>query len=615
MDQEKAAPAVGSAGGAADLDSKIVRQPDAGGQPAGRAAPPAELLARIRELAARSGGGDGARGGRGRGGRGKRGRADSGAGEDGGAAQAAAGGGGGGRPEVCVDDLAAAYRVAMSLIAADAASDKPTLWERAGELVTVGEETDPAGGERAPRIVPMTPATVEVWLAERADWLRLTRDGARRASPPRVLAEAVVAAPTKPAAPLKYVSRVPVVAADGIHAEPGYQPATGVYYWPHPRLAGADLRVDPEPSDGAVRRALELLLGEYLGDFPFVDQASRANALGLLLEPVCRPLFRPPSPLWAIDAPQAGSGKSLLAQALLLPGVGQVVPVRSLPEDETEAGKTLLALLLGGQRAVVWDNANGATVRGDALEAVLTAPAYEGRLLGQSRTARAPNLTTWIITGNNIQYGGTMARRVVPIRIDPRVEEPWTRTGFRHPRLLEWAEERLAELVRAALTLVQAWIAAGRPEDPSPAMTMGSYESWQAAIGGILRVAGVKGFLGNRDELIRSADPEADEWRALVEAWWEEHADEPVGAREVARIAAERGLLGRVIRHDDYASPAAASRMGYALRRVAGRVIGGRMIVRERDGHAGSAVFRLVGAAPAAEVAAGAAVADDVDLF
>jgi len=58
------------------------------------------------------------------------------------------------------------------------------------------------------------------------------------------------------------------------------------------------------------------LLDSLLGDFPFADQASRANALALLLLPFVRPLIDGPTPLHLIEAAKPGTGKGLLADVV-----------------------------------------------------------------------------------------------------------------------------------------------------------------------------------------------------------------------------------------------------------------------------------------------------------
>jgi hypothetical protein len=55
------------------------------------------------------------------------------------------------------------------------------------------------------------------------------------------------------------------------------------------------------------------------------------------------------------------------------------------------------------------------------------------------------------------------------------------------------------ELIWAALTLAKAWISDGSPE-PKGIKLLGGLEEYRRVIGGILQVAGVKGFLSNADE-------------------------------------------------------------------------------------------------------------------
>ena len=79
-------------------------------------------------------------------------------------------------------------------------------------------------------------------------------------------------------------------------------------------------------------------------------------------------------------------------------------------------------------------------------------------------------------------------------------------------------------MVWASLTLIQAWVAAGKPfwED----QVRGSYEQWSAVIGGILAINEVEGFLSNMEGFHEYHDPE---WAAFVQQWWEKFEDKKVG--------------------------------------------------------------------------------------
>jgi hypothetical protein len=60
-------------------------------------------------------------------------------------------------------------------------------------------------------------------------------------------------------------------------------------------------------------------------------------------------------------------------------------------------------------------------------------------------------------------------------RLDAKCERPELRSGWRIPDLLSWARERRSDLLSACLTIVRAWIDAGKPMGN---YTLGSYEKW-----------------------------------------------------------------------------------------------------------------------------------------
>src|SRR5206468_1973655 len=110
---------------------------------------------------------------------------------------------------------------------------------------------------------------------------------------------------------------------------------------------------------------------------------------------------------------------------------------------------------------------------------------------------------------------------------------PWLRNGFRHPDLRAWGHGHRAELVWAALTIGQAWIAAGRSDGRT---VLGMFESWSKVIGGILEVAGIAGFLGNLSEFYDAADVEGAEVRGFLAAWWEKHRNTEVTSAQLFEV-------------------------------------------------------------------------------
>ena len=198
-------------------------------------------------------------------------------------------------------------------------------------------------------------------------------------------------------------------------------------------------------------------------------------------------------------------------------------------------------------------------------------------------------------TGNNLAFSRELVRRVVWVRLDAKVEAPEQRTGFRHPNLLLHVGEERARLVHAALTLVQAWLAVGRP---SGTQVMGSFESYAQTLGGILAVVGVSGFLGNSGELRRQADSETAEWREFVSAWSERWRDAWVGVADLGKLLwtddGERsGLLGNIISSEKLRG--ALTQLGRRLSSKRDCVIGRYRLLADRaHGDHNRLAYRLV---------------------
>jgi hypothetical protein len=372
-----------------------------------------------------------------------------------------------------------------------------------------------------------------------------------------------------------------VVLPDGrLLAEEGYDPENGLLL----RLGG----LDGIRTDMSIQEAHMWLFDELLGDFPFVDEASRAHTLALILQPFVRPLIKGPTPLSLIDAPTRGTGKGLLADITCLIATGQKADVMTLVQGNgEEPEKRITALLLAGAQWVLIDNAT--SLVSAPLAAVLTTTRWRGRRLGKSEMVDVPNDATWVATGNNVELSDEMARRTIPIRLDPGVERPEERADFNHPELLKWASEHRARLVSACLSLVRAWLDTGQPEGQT---TLGSYESWARVMGGVLGVSGVPGFLSGRERLYTEADRETADWRALCEVWWSTYAIHSVTAKDVFEVAKVHGLLlslwgGRK-------DLAAQQRFGHALASMCDRVFGSfRVRSAGRDSRTGNAAYRL----------------------
>jgi hypothetical protein len=74
---------------------------------------------------------------------------------------------------------------------------------------------------------------------------------------------------------------------------------------------------------------------------------NRAVAISMLTTAIARPSL-PAAPMPAIDAPEAGTGKSLLVDVASILASGTEAPVMDYGQDAVEAGKRLDAMLLAG---------------------------------------------------------------------------------------------------------------------------------------------------------------------------------------------------------------------------------------------------------------------------
>ncbi len=264
--------------------------------------------------------------------------------------------------------------------------------------------------------------------------------------------------------------------------------------------------------------------------------ANIANAVALLLAPFVREAIDGPTPLHLLEKPTPGSGASLLAEICCGIFSGGLPSFLLEGGDEDEWRKRLTATLATGPSHVVIDNLKR-PLDSAALSSAITSPMYEDRILGQSRTIRIPVRCIWVASGNNPTLSNELARRVVPIRLEPAEERPWERDpdAFKHPDLRRWVRENRGHLVWAALTLARHWVAEGRPEETS--VRLGSFESYVRVVGGILKAAEIPDFLGNTNEFYARVDTESDGVKAFLAEWWRTYASERVAASELFTIA------------------------------------------------------------------------------
>jgi hypothetical protein len=447
--------------------------------------------------------------------------------------------------------------------------DKPFLFQKGGTLMRI------AGGGANARIEPLCETGVYGMLARSANWYKVTEEAVLAVLPSRETARDMLVNPDLAVPPLESVIRTPSFGRNGaLLSTPGYHRDDALWLFSDPSL---DLpEVPASPSREQIARARTLLLDELLVDFPFVKDSDRAHALAAILLPFMERMIGGLAPIHLIEAPTQGSGKGLLASLIGIVTNGSAPGGRTLPEDEDDIRKMITAELVTGRPIVLIDNLSEKRVLdSSALASVVTQPTWTDRILGVTKMLSLENHALWLMTGNNPQLSPEMSRRCIRLRIDPRIDMPWLREGFKHAVVAEWAQANRSALVHAALTLIQAWIAAGKPLHNR---RLGSFEKWSEVMGGVLEVAEIPGFLGDLNELYASADSDGQMWREFTGAWWEAYREEPKRVSELNQFCEDRDLMLNV--RGDGSARSQQTRLGKALGVKRDRVFNGLTIKR-----------------------------------
>jgi hypothetical protein len=339
--------------------------------------------------------------------------------------------------------------------------------------------------------------------------------------------------------PLQLLTRHPVFAgAEWSLVHPGWNESTGILYDEPEALVGI------EPARRTPHECAEFF-DDLLIDFPFKDAASLQNFLGLLLTPLVAPAVGGCLPMHLVMSSLERVGKGLLITSILGHGVcgGPIAPFQlGTAEDERE--KRITSLILGGATAIHLDNLPTKTVLDSAaLSSLLTSRVWRGRPLGHSRVPELPNNLILVGSGNNIRATGEVAKRCVPIWLDPQDDRPEERASFGHPDIVRYARETRPRILATLTGMVETWKSAGCPEGLS---RLGGFEEWARSIGGIMRVAGFDSWLANYREWTSTADDWSADAHAFAELWWSRYHGERVKATDALGLLSSTQLFPSV---------------------------------------------------------------------
>lgn len=393
---------------------------------------------------------------------------------------------------------------------------------------------------------------------------------------------------------LRGIVECPTMRPDGtILSEDGYDRATGLI------LDTGGVAFDPVPDEPTREDALAALekLKVIIRQFPFVGvdgrSASRSVALSGFLTAVCRRAL-PAAPMHGFSAPAPGTGKSLLCDCITMLAMGRAAAAvnQSGEPDGEEERKALLSILMQGDPVVMIDNITR-PVTGQRWCSILTQATWQDRLLGGNDNLTVSTRTLWLANGNNLEFREDVSRRAILCTMDAEVERPEERGGF-DLDLKVVVPRRRGELVAACLTILRAYIVAGRPGlDELPPFA--SFEDWSAMVRGPLVWLGEPDPCETRVE-VSAGDSANEELTEMLAAW-----EAAVG---VGRVVTTKELLGEahgegpgggvLLAALEAVCPRGANpkSVGWYLKRVKGLIRDGRRIVVVREERMGLA-YRL----------------------
>jgi hypothetical protein len=448
-------------------------------------------------------------------------------------------------------------------------------YQRGGLIVTV--VTDP--GTRETRVENISQPALVRALAGAVTWERF--DGRSkdwvRADPPARHVSVLFDSTSYPHLPvLNCLARQPYLRPDGsLMTAAGYDPATGMF-----GVFDAREFSVPETPTGSQAKAALTRLKDLLVEFSFASESDLAASLVAMLTATIRPSLAH-APMFHVRAHMVGSGKSYLCELITAFATPQRGTPTTFPADGEECRKMLLAELLRAPAVVEFDNLTGDLRAHKSLCTVLTSEFMSGRILGVSKTATVSTRTLFLSSGNNVGPVQDMTRRCISIRLDPGCETPAARS-FTHPDLVRDVLRERGRYVSAALTIARAWIVGGRPK--TTCKPLAGYGDWSDLCRQPLL------WLNCADPTISvfeamSEDPDRETLGRLLTAWQSVFGKTPAMVRDAVKqasvfhdgyvelnevlrdIADERGEINR-------------RKLGWWIRRHAGRIVDGRRFVR-----------------------------------
>jgi len=256
------------------------------------------------------------------------------------------------------------------------------------------------------------------------------------------------------------------------------------------------------------------VIRDLFSEFQFADgERSLSVAVSCLLGLYCKQLsrFGELRPSYTIVKNAEGAGATTCAACAIVPVLGSL-PTGVKSGDDEELRKHITSVIRCGQSMLFLDNLKG-HLNSPALEVLVSAAKWEGRLLGSSERVSGDNDVTVVITGNGLTVSPDWRRRTLFIELHLSQERAEDKI-FARPLSVPALQDMRSQILAACWSLIRHWNEVGRPQ---PTRSHSAFPAWASTIGGIVEAAGFTcPFETARASIV--ADEDGQNMRALVAA-------------------------------------------------------------------------------------------------
>ena len=378
---------------------------------------------------------------------------------------------------------------------------------------------------------------------------------------------------------VKNVHALPVVRPDGTVAGEGYDPVTRLLI----RYDGVKFGEIGTTRKDAEAAAAMLL--DIFAEFPFESEDDRSVAVALVVTACIRRVMSL-CPGTLVDSPSSGIGKGLVINVASIVATGNVVEPQPQPKDEDELTKLLFSALREGSSHIAFDNVSG-KFGGEAYDMLMTSEVFKGRVLGHSKTQTVPASALVTISGRNVAFRGDAAGRTLRCRLVTESEQPDKGRTFKYQPLEAHVQANRGDLVAACLTVVRAYLLAGRPCEMPP---LRMYYDWCRMVREPLIWLGMSDPVRTIDKQRVECDVDLAAYGELAHAMYEAFGDRSMTMTRVVKEAnapgpwfERRERLRDAIQEltgVESTSPKVQALLGYKMRSNAGRPFDGLKLGR-----------------------------------